>query len=148
MLIQQSDQGGPMDLVIEGQDFKSADGLETTIAVLLFTDARADDSEVTGAEKRRGWVGNILRSVELGGMLWLASQVRNTQHMQNFIKRWAEDSLKPLISDGFATGVLVAVIQDGVRGIKLNIEVTVKNGIVKKYPLWLDTNLGNLTNGN
>ena len=148
MLIKQTEQSTPLDLVIDGQDFKSADGMETTIATLLFTDARAAPEEVNTPEKRRGWVGNILRSRELGGMLWLSSQVRNTKEMRNKIKRCAENSLQPLINDKFATDILVNVVQDKVRGIKLDIEISVKNGDVKKFPLWLDTDSGNLTNGN
>lgn len=146
VLIQQQEDGGALDLVIEGTDFKGADGLETTVATLLFTDARAAPEEVGSPEKRRGWAGNVLRSRELGGMLWLTHQIRNTQDSRNRTQIWAENSLQPLIDDGIASGVTVEVTKDGSRGIKLSVTINVKEGEVKNFDLWLTTDLGNLTN--
>ena len=146
ILIQQKGQSSPMDLVIEDQDFKGAEGLETTVATLLFSDARAAPEEVNNPEKRRGWAGNILRSRELGGMLWLSEQLRNTQEMRNKVQLWAEGSLQPLIGDGLATEVIVGVTEDGTRGIKLAIQINIKEGGVENFDLWLTTDLGNLTN--
>jgi len=148
ILIQQQEQGGSLDLVIEGTDFKGAEGLETTVATLLFTDARAAPEEVNSPEKRRGWVGNVLRSRELGGMLWLTSQIRNTQVARNKIQRWAEDSLQPLIDDGLASEIIVDVTQDGSRGIKLAVTINIKEGEIENFDLWLVTDLGNLTDAN
>ena len=146
ILIQQKEQGGALDLVIDGADFKGAEGLESTVATLLFSDARAAPEEVNSPEKRRGWVGNVLRSRELGGMLWLASQIRNTQESRNKIQRWAENSLQPLIDDGLASEIIVNVAQDGSRGIKLSVTINIKEGEIENFDLWLVTDLGNLTN--
>ena len=148
LLLKQTEQGF-FDLEIGEHDFTLASGLETTVAVLLFTDARAAPEQISDVEKRRGWVGNVLRSRELGGMLWLIAQARNDQQMRNRIQGWAYDSLQPLITDGLATGVVVVVSEevDSVRGIKLSINIIV-NGESKNFDLWLTTDLGNLTNVN
>lgn len=146
LLLKQIDQNGSFDLQIGEQDFKTVKGLETTIAVLLFTDARAAPEEVNDRTRRRGWVGNILRSTELGGMLWLSAQVKNTQEIRNRIVQWAEGSLQPLIDDGLASEIVATVEQTDNRAIKLTIEITVKQGTVKKIDYWINTDLGNLTN--
>jgi phage gp46-like protein len=147
LLIKQT-PGKGFDLVLGEQDFETVDGMETTIAVLLFTDARAAPSEVPDPEKRRGWVGNILRSSELGGMLWLMTQARNTQEVRNKIVKWARNSLQPLLDEGMASEIIATVDQTDPRGIRLSINIIVKNGESTKYPYWLATNLGNLTNAN
>ena len=146
LLIQQQDGG--FDLVIGEQDFKTVDGMETTVAVLLFTDARAAPEEVPDPEKRRGWVGNILRSTELGGMMWLMTQTRNTQEVRTRIVKWVKSSLQPLLDDSIATEIQVNVNKVSSRGINLSINIIVKNGESTKYNYWLDTNLGNLTDAN
>ncbi len=148
LLIKFSDETRCFDLVLGEQDFKSVDGLETSIAVLLFTDARAAPDQVGKPEKRRGWIGNILQSRELGGMLWLLSQARNTQDMRNKIVNFANESLQPLIDDGIASEIITTVERDGNRGIKLNIEIIAKEGESSKFDYWLATDLGNLIDGN
>lgn len=144
--LRQDEQGGCFDLVVGEQDLATVDGLETTVAVLLFSDARAAPEDVNDPSKRRGWVGNILRGSELGGMLWLASQVRNTQEIRNKIAHWAENSLQPLIDDGLASEVVVSTEQEGVRGMRLSVEIVVNEGNTLKFDYWLSTDLGNLTN--
>jgi len=145
LLLKQSSEGSCFDLEVGEQDFGTVDGLETAIAVLLFTDARATPEDVQDPTKRRGWLGNVLRETELGGMLWLWSQIKNTQEMQNKIQVWAEQSLQPLIDDGLASEIIVDVAQEGVRGVNLQIQIIVKAGEVEKFDYWLATDLGNLT---
>ncbi len=148
LLIKQDVDKGCFDLVIGEQDFKTVDGLETAVGVLLFTDARAAPEEVNDVSRRRGWIGNILREIELGGMLWLAAQVRNTQSIRNKIVGWAEDSLQILIDDGLASEIIVSVEQRGNRSAVLNITINVKEGETSKFEYWLNTDLRNLINGN
>ncbi len=146
LLVKQID--GFFDLVLGEQDLETVDGLETAVAVLLFTDARAAPEEVNDPQLRRGWVGNILRSTELGGMLWLLVQAKNTQEIRNKINIWAESSLQPLIDEGSASQIIVSTVQDGVRGIKLTVNIVVTEGRSTKFDYWLDTDLGNLVNVN
>ncbi len=148
LLIKYSDAAGCFDLVLGEQDFETVDGLETTVAVLLFTDARAAPDQARNPEKRRGWVGNTLHIRELGGMLWLLSQVRNTQQMRNKAINFANASLQPLIDDGIASEINTTAEQIDVRGIRLRVEIIVKEDESSKFDFWLDTDLGNLTDGN
>lgn len=148
LLIKQDGQGGSFDLVVGEQDFELVEGTETSVAVLLFTDARAAPEEVGNSEKRRGWVGNILRSTELGGMLWLASQVKNTQEIRNKIQLWAEDSLQPLITEGKASEIIVTIGEVTTRGMQLSVEIIIRGRDSQDIDLWLATKLGNIAHGN
>lgn len=139
-------ENGYFDLEVGESDLGSVDGMETTVAVLLFTDARAAPSEVNDIEKRRGWVGNILRPEELGGMLWLIAQIRNEQTDRNKIVRWAESSLLPLVTAGMASEIRVVADQDGTRTIKLTVEIVIQGGETLKLDYWINTKLGNLVN--
>lgn len=147
ILLKYSTANGTFDIVLGEQDIESVDGMETTIAVLLFTDARAAPSEVTEPSKRRGWVGNILRSTELGGMVWLSDQLRNEQLDRNKLEQWALNCLQPLLDLGMATEVNVSVPKEGARGAGLHVEITINEGNVQKYDYWEQTDLRNLTNG-
>lgn len=148
LLLQQMGQGSCFDLEIGEQDLGTVDGMETTVAVLLFTDARAAPEDVNDPSARRGWVGNVLLERELGGTLWLWTQLKNTQEMRNKIKIWAENSLQPLIDDGLVSEIIVITEETDNRGIRLSIEIIVKIGEVQKFDYWLNTNLGNLTHAN
>ena len=145
-LLVKQDESGCFDILIGEQDLETVDGLETTVAVLLFTDARAAPEDVNPVDKRRGWVGNILRSSELGGMLLLIAQQRNEQDVRNRIANWARNSLQPLIDDELASEVIVDTSQSSERRMRLLIEIVVKQGDTLKFEFWLDTNLGNLAN--
>lgn len=143
LLLKQTPEGY-FDFVLGEQDFKTVLGMETTVAVLLFTDARASATEQQDALLRRGWVGNIFRDIDLGSLIWLISQERNTQEIRNKLKSYIENALQPLIDDSFATDVDVVVTEDGTRGAKASIDIKVNNSNTQKFNFWLDTNLGNL----
>jgi phage gp46-like protein len=148
-LLLKQGEGGLFDIQIAENDLQTVEGMETAVAVLLFTDARATPSEVVEPDKRRGWVGNIIADKELGGMLWLAEQVRNTQEVRNKIQTWASDSLQPLIDEGQASDINVTVTgNDGTRKIDLVIEIMVKKNQKRRFEYWLSTQLENLTNDN
>lgn len=136
---------GLFDIVVGEQDFGTVDGLETSIAVLLFTDARADESQINDPSRRRGWVGNILRDTDLGGMLWLMSQTRNTQDSRNRISIWARKSLQPLIDQNIASQIIVNIDKVDVRGAELSVEIIAREGDTLAFSFWLKTDLRNLT---
>lgn len=148
ILLKYHQKEGFFDIETGETDLSTVDGLETTVVVLLFTDARAAPEEVRAVDKRRGWVGNILRSRELGGMLWLVSQAKNTREIRNRIINWAENSLQPLVDENLATSVVATADVQGVRGILLSIRIEVIEGETRDFEFWLNTDLGNITDVN
>ena len=88
-----------------------------------------------------------MRQSELGGMLWLISQLRNTQEERNKISKWAENSLQPLINDGLASEINVTT-DFTVRRMVLKVHINVKEGGTRKFEYWINTDLGNAVNDN
>lgn len=140
-----SDDRGIYDIQIDGSDFASAEGFESAIATSYFTDSRAPAVQVQEAQKRRGWVGNILTAIasrELGGLLWILDQARITNDTLNFAKSFAQDSLQWLIEDGLARSVQVSVTRNGTRGISILTDITtIENTVLRYVTLWRSTDL-------
>jgi phage gp46-like protein len=138
-----SDEFGIYDLVLEGPDFASAEGFETAIPVSYFTDARAPESQVQEALRRRGWVGNILTvdiERELGGLLWFLEQARNTQDTINFAKSYAENSLQWMLDDGIAKHITITVTKTSDREIRIFTDINITSNTVLHYvTLWRNT---------
>lgn len=136
-------EDGLYDLAVASGDFEATDGFDTAILVSLFTDNRAQSFEVESAEKRRGWVGNVLTSGigrSLGSLLWIYQQARLTQDILNQIEIEAEACLQWLIDDSQAKSVSAAVTRERSRGIFILINIVTTDGVNQKYKvLWRET---------
>ena len=143
-----SDDRGLYDIQIDGADFASAYGFESTIPVSYFTDARASAAQVEEADRRRGWVGNILyvdEARQLGGLLWLLDQARVTDDTINFGKSYAQGSLQWMIDDGLARSIEINVERDGRRSIQIETDITTVDNTVQRYvTLWRATDLSRI----
>lgn len=143
-----SDAQGLYDIQIDGADFASAYGFETAIPTSYFTDARASSVQVEQANRRRGWVGNILfldLDRELGGLLWILDQARIIQDTLNFAKTFAHDSLQWMIDDGMARSISIEVEQSNPRAIAIKTDiVTIDNTVLRYYTLWRNTDLARI----
>lgn len=129
---------GRYDFTISNGDLTGVDGFDTALQVSLFTDARAPEDKVVKPENRRGWLGNTLTEIELGGLLWLVEQRRLTQKTLNETIDYARKSLQWFVNDGIAKNVQVSgtiVIQSG---IQLTIIITAPSGRTQTHyvPLW------------
>jgi phage gp46-like protein len=139
------DAEGIYDLVIKDADFASAKGFETAIATSYFTDARANAVQVQEAQNRRGWVGNILYldiQRELGGLLWILDQARNTEDTRNSARSFAEGSLQWMPDDNVARSIQVIVKETSPRITEIFTNITtVDNTVLRYVTLWRDTDL-------
>jgi phage gp46-like protein len=145
ILIKPDPETGIYDIEIDGSDFASAEGFETAIATSYFTDARADAVQVQEAQNRRGWVGNILyldSGRELGGLLWILDQARNTEDTRNLAKQFAEGSIQWMPEDNVARSVesIVKEVDPRTSQIFTNI-TTVDNTVLRYVTLWRNTDL-------
>lgn len=132
---------GVFDIVIENGDFANEDGLDTNIWVSLFTDARADVSQVLVPENRRGWMGNLVSEIperQLGGLLWLAEQRRLNQDTLNENIDHVRKSLEWMIIDGIAVEMDVIGQIIPRTGIAANVTITSKDGVTSNHyiELW------------
>ena len=141
-------ENGFFDIGIENGDFIAEDGFDTAIWVSLFTDARADESQVVLPENRRGWMGNIGSPVEgrqLGGLLWLVEQRRLTQETLNEAIDYARKSLVWIIDDGIAQILKVNGEIVPRHGIQLEITITTVLGDTSTHYVKLWEVTGNAT---
>lgn len=147
VLIRANDRG-LYDLQIENSDFASAEGFESSIPTSLFSDARASAVQVQEAQKRRGWIGNILYAEidrELGGLLWTLEQARLTQDTLNFARSYAEDSLQWMIDDGIARSISVTVERSDTRKVMVYIDIlTIANTVQRYITLWRSTDINRI----
>lgn len=139
----EKDGDGVFDLVEEGADIASVDGLETSIITSLYTDGRTSSGEVPAAYSRRGFSGNLLRiddDYELGGELWLVDQARLDQNTFNRAQDFAYKSLLWMITKGLAENIEVNVVKQGVRGTYIEIKLFKAHNQVARYiTLWQGT---------
>jgi len=93
-------------------DFLTNNNFDTSLTISLFGDKRADPSEVTAAENRRGWWGNPFNTDEidfqLGSKLWLLEQARAVPATLNKAITYAKESLQWLIEDDHAKRIQVS----------------------------------------
>lgn len=129
-------ENGSFDIVIENGDFANEDGFDTNIWVSLFTDARANSSQVIVPENRRGWMGNLVSDVperQLGGYLWLAEQRRLNQDTLNETIDYIRHSLEWMVLDGIALKIDVTGQIIPRSGIAANVVITSIDGVTSNH---------------
>ena len=140
--------GGLFDIKIgfDG-DVEAEDTFDTAILVSLFTDARADESQVSESNRRRGWIGNeFTPEFEIGSLLWLFEQARLTRTVMNEIEDEARAALQWLVDDGRAVAITNVLVTSTVQG-KLVLELTIERftSVVERrfFELWNATGIQN-----
>lgn len=136
------------DILIQNGDIAAVNNFKTAIEVSLFTDARADATQIFLPEARRGWIGNIATPIEnqdLGSLIWLVSQARLTQSTLNKVVIFARQALQWLVTQGQAVSVNVSGQIVPTFGIRLNIVIESATGITENHyvELWENTKNAN-----
>lgn len=90
------------------------DGLENYVSILLFSNRRADDSDIIpdGSPDRQGFWGDTLLGFSLGSKLWELQRMSIGNKLIVQAKQFAEDALKILIDEGIADSVSVDVTKN------------------------------------
>jgi phage gp46-like protein len=82
-------------------DIKVGESLETTIGMLLFSDARCEDYELPKTEiSKRGFWADSLDKQTTGSKLWLLSRANKTSKTLNDAKAFCEQALESLVKEG------------------------------------------------
>lgn len=115
-----SQVNGTLDISIdEYGDLAKTNDIDTAIYMSLLTDKRADSSEISLPQLRRGWWGNTLNAVpyEIGSKLWLLEQSRRIQDTLNKAQQHITDSLNWLITDNLVKKINVDVyfVEEGIE---------------------------------
>jgi phage gp46-like protein len=111
-------------------DFTPEISISNAIIISLLQEKRADESEHSIPELRRGWWGNELNDVigyEAGSKLWLLSQAKNTEDTLNRSIDYSRDCLQWLIEDGYVNDIQVSGVRT-VFAILLSIKIVRING--------------------
>lgn len=105
-LAYEQDENGIFDFIIEDGDLRVTDGLESALVVSLFSDRRADESEVGDPRKRRGWIGDLTSEVPQdrhGSGVWLYEQHRLVDQTATGVRVEAEQSLDWMVEEQLIT---------------------------------------------
>lgn len=123
------EEKGYYDLAITGTgDLKADNSFDTGVNLALFTDGRADKSEVSNPEDQRGTIVDMFTNgYRNGSKLWLLEQSRldagavnrAIDYAKNALKYFVDLSLVQKISvDGYLTskGVVLVIVIKGLNG--------------------------------
>lgn len=122
---------GEFDLVIENGQLATVNDMSTAILVSLLTDQRADISQVSVPQFRRGWIGDAVPAIEnfmIGSLLWLVEPSKATQQTMTVASGFARQALEHLIEQGIAIDVQVSGEITGPRQGRLTILVQAPDG--------------------
>jgi phage gp46-like protein len=115
------------DVAVKAGDLAADEGLETAVLLSLFTDTRAEDSELPpGIVDKRGYWGDTISDVpgdSWGSKLWLLA--REPKNLATLAKaeEYAKASLDWMKSDGLADDIRATAEFLGDSAIKIAIDV-------------------------
>lgn len=97
------------DWVLAEGDLQTGQDLETACLVSLFTDklATPDFRPTDGTSDRRGWWADPYNEQPLGSNLWQLERAKTTRDTLGLARRYTQDALQWLITDGVAASVVV-----------------------------------------
>ena len=98
---------GAADLSVTSGDYVTDDGLRTAVELSLFTDRRAEDTDVLpdGETDRRGWWADAVSEVEgdrMGSRLWLLARAKDTPDTFSRAEEYAREALAWMVADKVA----------------------------------------------
>lgn len=136
---------GYFDLFIDDQgDLTNGDFFDSSLLYSLLGERRANASEVTISNYRRGWIGSEDDPYENGSKIWIYYQERITRSVLSGVQTEASASLQWLVDDGFLANVEVrATVQD--QQLTLIIDLFRFNSKVDRrfFQLWENTGVTN-----
>jgi phage gp46-like protein len=95
------------DISIQNDEFVLEQGLETSVLISLFSDAR----EETRTDDKRGWWGAAVINEDriaspFGSKMWLLLREKQTAETLVRIREWCNTALQWMIDEGIASSVV------------------------------------------
>ncbi len=112
-------------------DLETDTSFNTTFALSIFGDRRAEPDEVVAPYLRRGWIGDVIADVVgflTGSKLWLFKQARLTDDTISGIRNSIQDSVDWMVEDGLLQNILVETFEDEPNTVTAKITGKAVNG--------------------
>ena len=125
-----NNETGRGDIEITSAGLRQDDGLETLVLQVLFTDTRADDSDVLpdGTGDKRGWIGDTFADQHWGSKLWLLDREKLTSDVRNKAVTYAQTALDAHLKPAHASNIVVTGAIPQFQMLQLNIAITRPDG--------------------
>lgn len=121
-------ENGCFDFRISDDDLVLDQGLETAVAISLFSDARVTIEELEGVdESRRGWWGDMFPEIDqdkIGSKLWLLDRSKMTLTNRTKAEEFVRDALAWMIDDGVTDQIdVVGTLDQSTKKIEVAIDI-------------------------
>lgn len=130
---------GEFDIGFFNGDFVLDDGLETAVAISLFSEARVPDSDYLPehAGNRSGWWADetLPDNDRIGSLLWLLNRKSITTEMIRIAHDYAVDALQWMVADGVAKTIEVSIEKIGLNSLAFHVVITSPEDVIYKYKL-------------
>lgn len=125
-----SNETGRGDIEITSAGLRQDDGLSTLVLQVLFTDARADDSDVLpdGTGDKRGWIGDTFAGQPWGSKLWLLDRSKLNTDVRNKAVTYAQTALDAHLKPDYASHIVVTGTIPQFQLLQLQIAITRPDG--------------------
>lgn len=112
--------------VLDG-DLESDEGLESAVAISLFTDKRVTDEQLPyGKKDKKGWWGDMVPEVEqdqIGSRLWTIDPSKTTTDTLRLSEDYCREALNWLIEDGLSNEINIISDYNDNRHLIIDIEI-------------------------
>lgn len=111
---------GGADLVLDGDDLSTDEGLRQAVILSLFLDRRAEEGDVVEDGDRRGWWadGVDVEGDRWGSRLWLLAREKPPATWTDRAKAYASEALAWMVEDGVADRVTTTAEITTIGGAK------------------------------
>jgi len=138
---------GCFDIVIENDVLKGDEGLQTAVAISLFTDQRVTLDELPdGEDDRHGWWGDMFPEIDqdkIGSKIWTLARAKKVPLTLVQIEEFSKQALQWMIDDGLVSTVTATAEFVNDEQTKLDIEIERPDDIEAKFSVIWDAQ-GNL----
>lgn len=130
------------DINLINGDLERDDGLETAVAISLFTDRRVDDESLPYlAKSKKGWWGDMFPEVDgdkIGSRLWTIEREKRTNETLRKSEDYTREALEWMLEDSVADNIDVSSSYDDNNFLIIDIEITRPNRDESRYSIVWD----------
>jgi len=141
-------ENGIYDIGFESDGkLKQDNSYDSMIISSLFSDGRADSSEISDPSRRRGWVGDsftTLNNYKFGSKLWLLDQARMSNDTVKKAEDYTRQALDWILRLEYADRIDVSATRIPDSNISISIEIYVEKDLISKFTftVWEDSDYG------